>query len=724
MIEIEHLLFLCTWLILYFILQLCTWLVLRPWISSALALPASFAASLLCSCIISWYLALLGFSPVFALGIFLILTGIVLSAAQRARVGIISDLKEGKGYYALFFIVFFAMLLVRMLCPDINYRSEKYMDHAFIASIMRVAIVPPLDPWFAGERLSMYYYLGHWCFATLGMMASVPSWITFQFIIPTVASVSAVQLYGIGKLISKRFTLLPVACIFLVNPSFVYGYIIGTETSALLWKSSRIIPDTINEYPFFTVLCGDVHATGMSIFNQIFFIFLMIYLFTKWQTLPNRERAICALLAGISLGTMPGLHSWDAIFYAPLFILTAMIIWYQAYSMESRETVRGIKTRLFMWITHLYTDIIGIWKKWREMASASAAILYLWILVPVIALLSYAPYLFMMQTFGVQGVGFVYTSTTLSDFLLFFGWFVLLLLCTLYADIKKRPELLVVAVPFILTGYPALGIILMLLAYLIARQEGIFDLLAGWGLLLALFCELVFIIDGYGPESIVYRMNTVFRVYIAAWLLLGVGSICTVGIRAELFMNRVCHNEKRSIIEKFITCLMVVGTLMLILAAPLIEWKTNHESYDSLQSLHGYAWLKRENPDDYAAIEFLRGLPGEYTLVEAEGSDYQYYGRISSATGIPTIMTWKGHELMWRGDNPSGWYGERIADISRIYEQPGQSSEIMAKYNADLLIVGASERKRYQIPSGADVYLPDLNPIFTAGKTTIYQRVQ
>ena len=242
MIEIEQLLFVCAWLAVYLVLQLCTWLILRPWLSSALALPASFAASLLCSCLISWYLAWLGFSPILALGILLIVTGITLGAVQRARVGIISDLKEAKGYYALFFIVFFTLLLVRMLNPDIIYKSEKYMDHAFIASIMRLPIVPPLDPWFAGGILEIYYYLGHWCFATLAMMANVPSWVMFQFIIPTVAGVSAVQLFAIGKLVLKRFSLLPVACIFIVNTSFIYEYVIGTNIPELLWKSARVIP--------------------------------------------------------------------------------------------------------------------------------------------------------------------------------------------------------------------------------------------------------------------------------------------------------------------------------------------------------------------------------------------------------------------------------------------------------------------------------------------------
>jgi uncharacterized membrane protein len=46
----------------------------------------------------------------------------------------------------------------------------------------------------------------------------------------------------------------------------------------------------------------------------------------------------------------------------------------------------------------------------------------------------------------------------------------------------------------------------------------------------------------------------------------------------------------------------------------------------------------------------------------------------------------------------------------------------MMKYNANLLIVGAPERERYSIPDDEN-YLSDLIPIFTAGTTTIYQRI-
>ncbi|MDR2855982.1 MAG: DUF2298 domain-containing protein [Methanomicrobiales archaeon] len=727
MIEIEHLLFVCAWLITYFVLQLCTWLILRVYVSPALAFPASFAVSLLWSCLISWYLAWLGFSPVYALGIFFILTGIVLGGSKEARIRILSDLKDGKWYYALFFTVFLTFLLVRMFYPDIYVGIwEKFMNHAFIASMMRTPIVPPLDPWYAGGTLEVYYYLGHWCFATLGSIAHIPSWIVFQLIIPTIASISAVQLYGIGKLVSKKFSLTPVLVLFIVNPAFLFFYLTKDNHYNLFWDSIYVMQEGYTEYPLFTFILGDPHAHALGVFNQVFFLLMVVYLCTRWQKLINAERAMCALLAGISLGTMVGMNVWNAFSSAPLFLLAAIVIWYQTHSGKEQEPSSGVKTWIYKVWTYLYGDIVDLLKKRSEISHSSAVIVYLWILVPLIAFLSYAPFFIMMNPAGAQGIGIVHTKTMVSDFFLAFGWFLFLFLCTLYADIKKQPKLLLIGIPFIIVGYPLIGLVLVLFAYLIARRGGVFDLLFASGLFLVLLCELVYIIDSldWGAS---YRVNTIWKIYHVVWLLLGVGALCSASIHLEEFINRAYRGKKRAIVEKYSTRLVTGGILVLILSVPILNYEFNPTKYSEIQGLDGLAWMEKAHPDDYAAVMYLHELPGEHVLVAAAG-DFdqnnqfdQYNTRISSVTGIPSILGVSSHELTWRGSNPPGWYQERRTDISTIYEQPKRAFEIMKKYNANLLILGDSERKMYQIPDDTSAYLSDLVPVFTAGQTMIYQ---
>jgi uncharacterized membrane protein len=95
-------------------------------------------------------------------------------------------------------------------------------------------------------------------------------------------------------------------------------------------------------------------------------------------------------------------------------------------------------------------------------------------------------------------------------------------------------------------------------------------------------------------------------------------------------------------------------------------------------------------------VDWLRSLPGNITIVEAENGDYTYFSRISSFTGIPTIIGWPFHEFMWRGDT-TGWFETRMADVRQIYEDPQNTVSLMKKYNASLLYVGESELSRYQV---------------------------
>ncbi|OPX72089.1 MAG: hypothetical protein A4E38_00731 [Methanoregulaceae archaeon PtaB.Bin108] len=114
-------------------------------------------------------------------------------------------------------------------------------------------------------------------------------------------------------------------------------------------------------------------------------------------------------------------------------------------------------------------------------------------------------------------------------------------------------------------------------------------------------------------------------------------------------------------------------------------------------------------------MAFLRSIPGNIGLVEAEGGDYTYYSRVSSFTGIPSVIGWTFHEYMWR-DDADGWYGRRMADIKTIYEQPERTEVLMRAYNATHLYVGDLERERYTIR----VHEAGLPLIYDRGGVQIY----
>ena len=656
-----------SWLIIVTLLQLSVFPSLRKTFGS-FAFPVAFPASLLAFTLISWYCGLVHIPVQLALLPFIGLLAYHLFSRHYS----LDELKSAWYWETLFLICFFLMLDVRFVNPTISY-AEKFMDHAFLASVMRTPVVPPLDPWFAGGSLDVYYYLGYWMFGCLGIVSGVPSAIAFNLALPTVFGMAAVSLYAIGTLVLVRLRWLPLLVLFIPNPSFFFQIIQGKAWSTILWDSTRTISNTINEYPLFSFLWGDVHAHVISLFNQVFLIFLLLFAYNKWESLRTRERIFLGVIIAISLGSMPLINTWDVLIYAPFTVLVGLLI------------VRR------NWKTH----------------DKNSSIIFL-IAVPILAVLSYLPFYLQLQTHS-GGIGFVHIPSNPVEFLLVNGLFIGIIILFLREDIIRRPFLLLIVVPFLVTGYFAAAIAVIPATYLAARivfrhNIDFMDLLAFFGLGILIFCELFFLKDNMG--DIYFRMNTVFKTYLPAWLMLGTTSFSLVG----KWLSQARWIPSIPARQTAVIVIIVISTLFILpFVIPV------NQNYGT-GTLDGLAYLNDSHPGDAAAVAYLRTLTGTEIIVEAEGGDYSYYSRISSFTGIPGIIGMPFHEYMWRSDD-NGWFNSRLADIKSIYEQPEKTVILMKKYNATLLYVGDTERERYEVkipPSG-------LERIYSAKGVDIYR---
>ena len=626
-----------------FILQISLYPALKKTFKS-FAFPAAFAASLLLFSLVSWYCGLLHLPVQLALLPFIFLFVFHLYRREYS----LAELRKEWRWGLVFLLFFFLMLDVRFANPTISY-AEKFMDHAFLASVMRAPVVPPLDPWFAGGTLNVYYYLGYWIFGCLGILSGVPSNIAFNLALPTVFGVSAVTLYALGTLILDRFRWLPLLVFFIPNPSFFYLALQGKGLNSIIWDSTRTITNTINEYPMFSFIWGDVHAHVVSIFNQIFLLFILCYAYKRWETLETRGRWLICILAAISLGSMPLINTWDVLIYAPItLIFGALIAW------RNRATIKEFFSWQFL------------------------------ITVPFLAVLCYVPFYLALKS-NTGSVAIVYMPSDPFQFLLVNGIFLLIFVLLLLREIARRPYLLLVAIPFALAGYSAAAIAVIPLVYFIAKKDrDIPDLLAIIGLLILIIVEFFYLKDNMGETY--FRMNTVFKCYLPAWIILGTAAFSM----AALWLARPGRVQVVPPQKTAVSAAIVIG--MLFVVPFIVPLDLNYGS----RSLDGLAYLDTAHPSDARAVAWLRTLSGDERIVEAEGGDYTYYSRISSFTGIPAIIGMPFHEFMWRGDE-TGWYSTRIEDIRTLYEQPDQTLALMKKYNATLLYVGEMERTRYDV---------------------------
>ncbi|HUE76171.1 MAG TPA: DUF2298 domain-containing protein, partial [Chloroflexota bacterium] len=217
-------------------------------------------------------------------------------------------------------------------------------------------------------------------------------------------------------------------------------------------------------------------------------------------------------------------------------------------------------------------------------------------------------------------------------------------------------------------------------------REHLFTLLLiGTAMLLILGCELVFIRDFFHN-----RMNTVFKLYYQAWLLIALGA--AFGIH-QLIHRWIARRPTHLLKMVWVGAAVTLVTLALLYPVGATLSKT--EYFESEPTLDGFAFLERYRPDDAMMIKWLNeNVAGTPVIVEATGGSYRpEFGRISAATGLPTLLGWEGHELQWRGrfDEP----GIRKQDIERIYRSPSQSEValLLATYHVEYVIVGETERQ-------------------------------
>jgi YYY domain-containing protein len=246
------------------------------------------------------------------------------------------------------------------------------------------------------------------------------------------------------------------------------------------------------------------------------------------------------------------------------------------------------------------------------------------------------------------------------------------------------------------------------------------------GLALTLVVEFFYLRDGFGT-----RMNTVFKFYFQAWIMLG----CAGAYGVWWLLDHLRRPVGR--IAFAIGAVVLIGLGMVY---PAMAIPTRDAGFAGPANLDGASSIAQANPDDWAAIQWLdanaeKGFPAGTVPVILEApwyGSYNYDGRISVFTGFPTVLGWAGHEGQWRGN-----YDEqsiREPDIATIYSTSNSQTmlDLLHKWNVDYVILGDPERQYIQNvckQSGAGCTLSTalrkfdqaLEPVFSQGQTAIYK---
>jgi uncharacterized membrane protein len=147
--------------------------------------------------------------------------------------------------------------------------------------------------------------------------------------------------------------------------------------------------------------------------------------------------------------------------------------------------------------------------------------------------------------------------------------------------------------------------------------------------------------------------------------------------------------------------------------------------FDPEPTLDGTAYLAESQADDYAATAWLNEyVAGAPTILEApgnSGSSYVYEGRVSTLTGLPTLLGWAGHESQWRGSYAV--QSEREPDIEAIYGEVSDmegTQALLEEYGVSYVYVGPLERSRYD-PRALQKFARFMDVAYENEGVTIYR---
>jgi len=199
----------------------------------------------------------------------------------------------------------------------------------------------------------------------------------------------------------------------------------------------------------------------------------------------------------------------------------------------------------------------------------------------------------------------------------------------------------------------------------------------------------------YLRDQFMTRMNTIFKFYYQAWILWSLAGAYAIAI---LIKNK----------RGYIIFALVLTSLLYPFYGVIAKARSENLTLDSAAHLRA---------DEAAAIEWLQRAP-DGVLLEAVGGSYTGYARISTNSGLPTVLGWPGHEVQWRGGYEE--MGSRQDDIETIYisNDWAKTKILLEVYEVRYVIVGALERGTY--PVNFQKLERYLEPVFVEGELIIY----
>ena len=495
------------------------------------------------------------------------------------------------------------------------------------------------------------------------------------------------------------------------------------------WNSSRIIntygesgnelDPTIHEYPFFSFLLGDFHPHLMSIPFLLTGITVLTALFIAHRSVSFgalRRNIPATLITAVVIGSAGFINFWDV---GLLLMLSAGLL-VTGWVLTRRPGIGALVMAALplgaLWMAGIliyspfYFGTAESQVQWPPIAPVkygtrpvhfiSVWLLLMLVVAPIAIMLAkrYATAVFdrLRGDNGVRQPGgpLIWRPAWITGLALvvvpWLGWAATHLA---FNDNARASD--------VITRLPVTGLLGVTCAILIATvlsrsRRGADDgahyllLLGTLALYLLFAAELFFVHDLFGN-----RMNTVFKFYYQAWIVLSV--VGGYGAYVWWRHHPALTGRAMWVSRTGIAVLSVVAISSVYF--PVASAVTKIDDSGLGPDLDSLSFLETRDQDERVVIDRIRKMAGaDDVLVEAVdklGGDWTDYGRIAGSTGVPTIMGWLGHERQWHGTDEL--FADRQRDVEKIYTTGNEKElrDLIEKYSLTMVVVGPREMSTY-----------------------------
>ncbi|MBI4308155.1 MAG: glycosyltransferase family 39 protein [Chloroflexi bacterium] len=223
--------------------------------------------------------------------------------------------------------------------------------------------------------------------------------------------------------------------------------------------------------------------------------------------------------------------------------------------------------------------------------------------------------------------------------------------------------------------------------------------------LVALALVLGIGVDVVTVQGDIERMNTVFKFYLQAWVLLALASaFCLWRLRVGAFLPSRPLGLPRIVWATSLAVLLAASLAYPILATPVrvrdrFLWLslTNDGMAYMQYARHDEEGRQMELRWDYDAIRWLQdNVKGSPVILEANTPLYHWGNRVSVYTGLPAVVGWDWHQIQQRVPYERA-VQERRAAVKEMYSTLNErrALDLLRQYQVEYVYVGPLERISY-----------------------------